>query len=255
MFRRLPRSVRIALRLAVGPAIVLVAFVIYYSPHLLWRLSSEYSLTQHIQAVPVRSLEADAPTTPFRRCQLGPIGVSVPPEMVDNTQSISPNKRGALLGDSNRKIYISLPSDNSITENYYRQESEVNGGRTSVPQIQAEWYTASSEDFRWSMSSDELRRHKWLMNRCFFGRVSNVKTVETLFGGEVEGLLLVVGKYAHFEWYWTKQPVSGMLVFESKNEKLDLDWVRQVCASLTCSGGPVPENLSQAEVSKLFKIE
>lgn len=238
-----------------GLAVVVALAVFYFGPHLRWRLSAQWALTRDVQPVPVRPL-ADTPAPePVARCHLGPVAVSIPAGMVIKPEFKGGRWCGAILRDQAREVLISFPADNRVSLEANRSELANLGGMTSLPRVQAEIYAASSSDFRWAMSREELARHRWRLGRAWLVRSPSVKAVETLFDGDVEGLLLIQERGAFFEWMSAGGVVAGMMSFEQRLGDFDLGWVRSVCVSLRYSGGVLDKEMTAEEVEKLFRVE
>ena len=94
-----------------------------------------------------------------------------------------------------------------------------------------ESFRTSTDDFRWSMSRGDLRKHEVLLNLAIYFRRTGVMAAETRFDGPLEGLLIIhARRHASFEW---RTPAgAGTLIFSDKDHDLDFDIVRDICQSV-----------------------
>ena len=93
------------------------------------------------------------------------------------------------------------------------------------------------------MSHAELNRFEFLLRMAgdTFPH-SNSMAVETRYDGGLEGLLIQGNRRSvAFQWQATSGDAFGVLSFAQKEGDLDLDWVRDVCQSLTCDENQLGE--------------
>jgi hypothetical protein len=164
--------------------------------------------------------------------------------------------RTVLLKDESRWLLMYLPSDNRDRLDAIRREFAVLGEPISIPRILAANYSARPADFRWAMTQEELARH-----RCFMRHrnATAATAVETSFGKSIEALLHIYGRgpgvVADYEWYGNGGTAAGTLIFGQETDPVHFEWIRAVCASLEFNGEVFPENLTTAELAKLFRVE
>ncbi len=114
-----------------------------------------------------------------------------------------------------------------------------------------ETFRTSSDDFRWTMSRSELRRHQILLNLAFFFRMGGAMAVETRFDGPLEGILILRSRRsAAFEWRTSAG--AGSLMFTDKEHDLDLDVVRDICQSVSCDDSRLVDSYSKKELRELL---
>src|SRR5258708_36919660 len=87
----------------------------------------------------------------------------------------------------------------------------------SLMHLVADSYRASTDDFRWSMSRAELRRHQILLNLGAAFPHSVASAVETRYESALEGLLIVNDRRAaSFEWRTIPGAAVGDVSFLGK---------------------------------------
>jgi len=104
------------------------------------------------------------------------------------------------------------------------------------------------------MSRQELASHMFLVSSASLGYLMSPEKVETLFRGDIEGLLDVMGKVADFQWYSTDGRAWGAINFVQKSGNIDLSWVRPVCHSVRFTGEVYSDSLTDEELAELFEI-
>jgi len=253
MRNRLFRHWWLALLLAVGTVIGLGLF--HFGSHLQWRFSPGWVTTLGIQPVPVSALPENPTPDDFARCQLGPLAFSVPKRMASSPKFQGEWLSGVVLRDGPREVFVGLPHDNRQVAGAIRLEFADAGGLSSIPRLWAEVYAASPSDFRWSMSRQELARHQRLLKYAFLGRSLFATAVETSFGDQVEGLLVIREGLTTFEWVAAGGDVAGNLWFSQRDGKIDPAWIRPICASLQYIHGVFGDEITVDEVAKLFRVE
>lgn len=92
------------------------------------------------------------------------------------------------------------------------------------------------------MSADELDYHKSLVAYKAIACSTSARDVEMRIDTEIEGLLLILGRSAWFEWYANDNRAFGKVAFEAKSGDLDRTMVRAICSSLFFDGTVYPEN-------------
>lgn len=108
------------------------------------------------------------------------------------------------------------------------------GSGLSRPRLRLAWCQASSSDFRWSMSQNELTWHAWCINMNSLCRLQPDGWAETMFGGDLDGLLVICQnrQLAIFDWQSNKQAMGEYIRFKDSSAEPDLEWVRCVCRSI-----------------------
>jgi hypothetical protein len=228
-----------------------IVFGIGYIPHLLWRFGSNYRSMLNDSPVRIVSLIAKPTDDGFVRCHLGSVSILVPREMVSNRE-FRGKGRAVVFKHGDREIMLKLPSDDSTRIQQLQAELPRLGRGLSGFEIEVAMLRASSSDFRWDMTWDELEWHKWLVTYGGIPRAIAANGVELFSNGNIDGLLR---NRAWFNWWAERGRVSGLMVCDNRKSQLDLDWVRPICASLQFTGEMYPETMSDDEVAKLFRVE
>ena len=253
MLKRKFRPWWLLLLLGLGTVIGLGLF--RYGPHLQWRLSPGWITTRGSQPMPVSTLPDSPSSDDVARCQFGPLAFSVPKQMASSPKFQGERMSGVILRDGPREVFVGLPHDNRQVAGAIRLEFADAGGLSSISRLWAEVYAASPADFRWSMSRQELARHQRLLKFAFLGRGPSARAVETSFGGQVEGLLVLREGMTTFDWAAADGDVAGNLVFSQRSGKIDPAWIRPICASLRYTHGVFGDEITADDVAKLFRVE
>jgi hypothetical protein len=248
---RLLKSHAIAALVAI--ALLVCLFLWGFGPHFHYWLTTGWMLSDDIAAIPVSPLPETAIPADYVRCRFGSISFRAPRSMTVRPEF---KMRTVMLKDEVSWLLMFLPSDNGERLDVIRREFAVLGEFTSIPRILAANYSARPADFRWSMTQEELARH-----RCFMRhRGATVATaVETSFGKNIEALLHIYGGgpigVADYEWYGNGGAAAGTLIFGQESSPVHLEWIRAICASLEFNGEIFPENITTEELAKLFRVE
>jgi hypothetical protein len=234
--------------------VVLVGLFLWrFGPHLHYWLTTGWMLSDDVAAIPVSPLQETAIPANYVSCRFGSISFRAPRSMTDRPEF---GLRTIILKDEVRRLLMFLPSDNRERLDAIRREFAVLGEPTSIPRILAANYSARPADFRWSMTQEELARHRSFMRHR---NATAATAVETSFGKSIEALLHIYGGgpgvVADYEWYGNDGAASGTLIFGQETDPMHFEWIRAVCASLEFSGEVFPANITAEELAKLFRVE
>jgi hypothetical protein len=169
-------------------------------------------------AVPTAPLPASPEPENTKLFQVGPLSVRLAPGWAQARGSAGP----LLFRNGGRAIIISC---------------EETASDPSLVRLQEAAYRAGRDDFRWSMSWQELADFRSLLVYKKLVCSSWVSKVETLYREDLEGLLLAGDKRASFDWVSTDGKASGTLLFSEEGPTIDLSWVRPVCTGLKYEPG------------------
>ena len=220
--------------------------------HVYWA----FQIARHgvrIPAVKVSPMQPPGKAGEWTKCRLGPMSFKLPVGIVDESERTT-DKAVVVLTAGDLEIRIDVPSrtpPNTLTA--------VSATVNQPPmQLLADSYRASTDQFRWTMSHDELRRHRLLVNMASLfphagAHGPGAAEVETRFDKDIEGLLIIYdGKHANFEWRTTSDAGAGFIMFASKDEPLDLDFVRDVCQSVTCDESQLGPRFDKKELQQML---
>ena len=201
--------------------------LVYHRNHLLWKYEEWQGNLHDVRAIPDGPMpELDIPDD-WVECSLGCMTFRLPPEIAagKTTEKIG---RAVAYQYEQRKISVFLaPRDNKPE----LIQHPISGKTITFPRALLESYRTNADDFRWSMSPQEVQRHRDCMAPHPF-RMSTY-SIESLFREDIDGILAFDKRNTHiFNWQNTSGTVSGFIFFEDKGEKPDHDWMRRVCQSI-----------------------
>jgi len=225
----------------------------FWWPHIYFRFQLERNEVQ-IPSIPVKELQAPGNMAGWADCRVGPVSFKLPVDLAEKGDR-SVGKMTIDFSTSDRIVGVDIPR--RVGPEGLAQRAEViNEFKVSPARLIAESYRTGTDDFRWTMSHAELRRHQTLlrMGANNFPH-SHVMTVETRFEPLLEGVLIQGDRQtAVFHWQATSGAAVGALLFRNKEGDLDLDWVRDVCQSVACDESRLSERaLSKADLRELLE--
>ncbi|MGE5194028.1 MAG: hypothetical protein ACM3U2_16150 [Deltaproteobacteria bacterium] len=205
----------------------------FWWPHIYFKFQLARNEVR-IASVPVTELKAPGRTAGWADCRIGPVSLKLPSALAENAD------RSVEQGT----ISFSTPGQQFSTNIPFRIDPQTRAEhakladefKMSPTRLIAESYRKGTDDFRWSMSREELRHLQVLLQMGVSNFPhSHAMAVETRFDGAVEGVLIHGDRQAAiFHWQTTSGVAFGVLLFRQKEGDLDLDWVRDVCKSLAC---------------------
>ncbi len=240
----------------VALTVCLWTLIVHYHAHLRWRLVWACSGWNRVGAIPMHCM----PDTPIEenwpRCRFGPLEFILPPEFV-NRGEIETNDNGAIFlafRDEFRSMMIVLPTTAEDRERLFAELREdyalpSEGQRLSLTRLRPASYRASADDFRWSMTEQEVRWHAWCisMRRVFTLGSRESTEYEYLLHDDVEGILNLRpgAKNASFDWQTADDCFVGSIMFAQKSGQIDPAWIRRVCQSVKFSASRMPKPIPQ----------
>jgi hypothetical protein len=247
------RATKQQIAVSLGLLALIAGAAWFWWPHVYFRFQLERNEV-HIPRVSVKQLTAPGKTDGWADCRIGPVSLKLPLELAEKGDR-SVGKMTIDLSTFDRILAVDVPR--RVGPNELAQRAKViDEFQMSPARLIAESYRTGTDDFRWTMSHAELRRHQTLlsMGANNFPH-SHVMTVETRFEPQLEGVLIQGDRQtAVFHWQATSGAAVGALVFRQKEGDLDLDWVRDVCQSVACDESRLGENaLSKADLRELLE--
>jgi hypothetical protein len=209
-----------------------LALFLWKGPHAYWRW------WQRVPAVtvPTKPLLSSAAPRKDWVCQVGSVSIQLAPEWLRDVHKMD---AGLRFQDGPRQVLVVLPQ---------KPAEEL-----SPCKLREAAYRASTDDFRWSMSLQELARLQTLLTFKGLACADGVQSVETVYRSDIEGLLLVLPRGCSFEWVSTDGKASGQVMFLDRSGKVDLSWVRPICASLRFSGETFPRRPAPETLQRLLE--
>jgi hypothetical protein len=246
------RATKPQIALTIGLLTAMVAAGYWWFPHIWW----SYVIARRgakIRSVPVSALHAPGQTKGWFTCRAGALSFKLPPDMIDEAErSASKENNAIIIKTRSSEVQFHVPAKAGPSPHPALVEAAARLHRSPM-QITAETYRASTDDFRWTMSRAELERHQMLVNLglIFYPHTAGIK-VESLFEGPLEGLLMIRDRtHAVFEWHAKSEAAVGYLSFTSTENDLNLDHLRDICASVSCDDSKLGPQLTKGELDVL----
>src|SRR5262249_48603096 len=143
----------------------------------------------HVPSVPVRELKAPGNTSGWYDCTIGPVALKLPPEFVEKAER-STSKTSLNFTINNRELALHVPFQ--VPADFQAGQGQLAADfKMSPMHLVVESFRASTDDFRWTMSRSELRKHEVLLNLAFSFRRGGAMSVETRFDAPLEGVLIM----------------------------------------------------------------
>ena len=227
-----PHKVRtpLYLKLVLIASIVLSCGILltHYRSHLSWKYVEWRENLQDIRAIPDHPMpELDIPDD-WVECSLGDMTFRLPPEMTANESRkkvYNGSSGSAIYFHEGRKIFVSLNPYDDMQEFLQYSNSEK---PFSFPQWRLECFRVGADDFRWSMSPQDVQKHRyWVTMRPSFP----CRSTESFFRENFDSLLMFAD-HLTFECQSTSSAIGACILFTDNNKNFDTDVVRRVCQSI-----------------------
>ena len=226
---------------------------------------------------PVATFEMpDAPIPKdWVKCRFASLQFSLPPELANNLE-IKNHGKGLIFKDSSRTVSFIVPATTESRGSLDLEKDpllsqlrvidpEINKmPHITLTRLQLALLPVSHDDFRWSMTPQEVQRHMLRMVVVATIRpVNKSGKAECLVynnHNNIEGILHDPGlKTMLFEWSVRDGRYEGMISFrdDADQSNSDLSWVRGICRSLEFLPDGLLESLPQEEdkLRELFHRE
>ncbi len=240
----------------IGVFAVLAAAGWWWSPHIVWKFMLSRNGAK-VPSVPVTTLKAPGQTQGWMTCRAGALTFKLPKDFAESAERSISKKSQAMISFKTGDLEIVVHIPFKVPENAEPPPlvQMADFMKDSPIQMIAESYRTSTDDFRWTMSRDELRRHQMLVNLGFYypqyQHARGVKA-ESLFEGPLEGMLTIHDKsQATYEWRFKSKVTAGVLGFAATGKSLDLDQVRDICMSISCDESRLTAGFTPAQMEAI----
>lgn len=242
--------------LAVAVVALVLGLVLHYRVHLIWRVGAWYGGFTDVEAIPVGPMPATPTPEDWKHCRFGSIEFDLPPQLTENLTAPENGATALVLYDDSRKVMIHLPRDQADLLAWQEETLGLppQGQGLSLPRLRVACWEASFDDFRWSMSRQEVHWHLWRVTMSPMMQLSSGGTAETLFRDDLEGVARFTDNASFFDWQAENTTIGGSFLFEDSRDETDPNWMRSVCQSLRFSGECYPERMTREEVLALFEV-
>jgi hypothetical protein len=246
------RATKQQIAVAIGILMAVAAAGFWWWPHIQWA----YIISRNdikVQAVAVKELKASGSIDGWASCRIGPLSFQLPSELAENAQRDLGKSAGTVtLTDGDLQLTFFVPVQMSADQKTSLMAFADEMHMSLLKMIVAS-YRSSTDDFRWTMSRDELRSHQRLLSLSqpqFFPHERGV-TVETAFEGPQEAVLIVSNAESAM-YQWATPAAKGYVSFVLPKGKLDLDMVRNVCQSMVCDDSQLSRPYSRQDLQQLL---
>lgn len=239
----------------VGLLTVLIAAGYWWSPHIWWAFQLSRSGAK-VPSIAVTALGAPHEMQGWFTCRLGPLSFKLPPEIAEEAERSIARKNKSMISLKTPTVELLIHVPVRISEKTQPPLVHMAESLNVSPvQMLVDGYRATTDDFRWTMSRAELQRHQMLLNLGYlFPQYQHHRgtKVESRFDGLLEGLLMIHDRtQATFEWRAKSGATAGVLGFTATDGDLNLDQVRDICASVTCDEASLGPALAPADLAAL----
>jgi hypothetical protein len=234
-----------SLLIATAVLAFLLGMVVHFRTHLYLRyVTAREKQFAEVKAIPTSPMPDTPDPNDYVRCRFGSLQFSLPPAMAGNVESPKNGASFRVFRDGSKSVIVELPTGISETDEFLKTELKLppEGQGLSRPRLRLACCQVNTADFQWTMSRDEVRWYAWriAMNRTFC--VEPDGWAETMFGENLDGILLFAGSRLHasFDWQDKNKAVAGFIHFKDRSSELDPVWVRSVCKSVQVCEEPHP---------------
>lgn len=227
-------SARAIVALVVGFGI-LVLIGLHYRAHLLWRFEESRLGLQGVQATPDRPMPKTPTPNGWTRCRVGCIEFSLPPELAANRVDPKNGTSFVTFQHGSRIVGVELPMElDKVSLALLKVADDLcpQPQRFTMPRLRLACYQTSSDDFCWSMTSDEVRWHAFRIMTDKLIRPTFDGHTESLLRNDLDGILHFLGNRGVFSWQCNDCMYGGWMHLVDSGEKLDPGWIRAVCQSI-----------------------
>lgn len=229
--------------------IVLLAGL-HYRSHLLWRYEASRLGLHDVQAISDRPMPESPIPNGWVRCRVGCIEFNLPPELAGNKVAQKNGASFVTFQDGSRAVVVALPTDASEFSDLLKTASKLCPPQQfTMPRLRLACYQASWDDFRWSMTPNEVRWHAFCITTSKLIRPMSEGHTESLFRQDLDGIIHFGGERIVFDWQSNDRACGGYMQFIDHGEKIDPTWIRAVCQSLKLNETETEHQQQSAETA------
>jgi hypothetical protein len=228
------RVAAVAIAALVAVLGIAVFAAIHYRFHLLWLYEAHRLELQDVQAVPDSPMP-DSPTPDdWVRCRVGCIEFSLPPELAGNRTEPRDGAKLIVFQHGASAVFVAPPKDIGDFPGFLKTASELcpQSQRFTIPRLRRACYQVRADEFRWSMTPQEVRWHTFCVTMNKLIKYMPGGHTESLFRQDLDCIIHFGDERAVFEWQTTDGRWHGYMHFKDNGTKIDPAWIRAVCQSL-----------------------
>jgi hypothetical protein len=207
----------------------------HYRSHLLWRYEASRLDVHDFEAIPDSPMPDSPAPDGWVRCRVGCIEFGLPRELAGNKVAQKNGASFVVFQHGPRTVIVTLPSDGSEYADLLSAASKLcpQSQRFTMPRLRRECYQANPDDFRWSMTPDEVRWHAFCIITGKLIRPKSGGHTESFFRQDLDGIAHFGDPRDLLDWQSCDHSHAGYMYFIDRGEKSDKTWIRAVCQSLT----------------------
>ncbi|MEQ8789002.1 MAG: hypothetical protein RIC55_22005 [Pirellulaceae bacterium] len=155
--------------------------------------------------------------------------------------------------DADRSIALQLPHPAGPVLTSQEVAAFPDKATLTLPRLHREIAEASSDDFSFGMSNQQLAWHACLINkRSYF--LADDSPYEYLWRADLDGVLARLSPTGwNFQWETVDREWEGAAIFSTSSD--DLDWIRHACTTFSIDGDPTQlQKLNDGALRNLVDI-
>lgn len=225
-----------------GWGVVVVAVVLgvsilaglHFRHHLLWRYQASRLGLENVQRISDSPMPESPTPSDWVRYQIGVIEISLPPELAQ-TASQPSDQSEIVFHHGSRLVWVHQPEDMSKDSARLQSATELSPDpeQFTSMKLHRACYQVDSGDFRWSMTSDEVKWHAFCIVASQFIRTGgNNGRTESFSRPNLDGFVHLVDDRGYLIWESRDHTWGGHIVIAETDEQANSAWIRTVCQSL-----------------------
>lgn len=213
---------------------VLVLTGLRYHTHLFWKYEEKRLGLQSIRAIPDDPMPKTLIPDDWVRCRVGCVEFSLPYELAASETASANGSSLFLCQHGSRVVAVSACIDEYEVAGLLKAATHLCPGSQcyTMPSLRLACYQASSDDFSWAMTPEEVRWHAFCITTSQLIRPTSDGHTESLLRDDLEGIAHFFCEGAAFEWQSKVHMRGGYMLFTDRRETSDRDWIRAVCQSV-----------------------
>lgn len=232
-----PRSSRrkyFILLVAVLTVVVLVGACVRYRTHLYYWLIASSTDAPRFKPIPTREMpDTDIPDN-WALYRTGQLELRLPQSLLARRLPLPKEVDADVFDDGHHHIKVLHPVEQGELQSVLDTASAQYPGKSPLtgPRFLAACYALGSDDFRWSMSPEEVRWHMLCLALSPGLRPTRGGHAETLFTKELDQVVLFADGYARINWEVPGEAAGVLFIVYKSDTEHNRQWVRAVCRSL-----------------------
>ncbi len=207
-----------------------------YHAHLLWKYQERRLGLQSVSTIPDYPMPITVVPEGWVRSRVGCIEFSLPRELAASETARANGGSIFSCQEGSRVVAVSAPTDDYEVSALLKAATHLcpRSQRYTMPSLRLACYRASSGDFCWSMTPEEVRWHAFRITTSKLIRPISDGSTESLsvLRDDLDGIVHFFPGGAMFEWYCKVHMRGGYMLFTDCCETGNRDWIRAVSQSI-----------------------